>query len=76
MVILGGETLIIIENALVTVLALASVTLRVTLLVPAAVGMPEIRPVEAFNVSPLGKLPLDFDQVKEAIPPLTANVWL
>ena len=76
MVMDGGFTLTVIESALVALLALVSVTLNVTLLVPAVVGMPEIRPVEAFNVRPPGKLPLDFDHVKEALPPLTANVWL
>ena len=72
----SGVVLTVIDSAFVAILALASMTLKVTLLVTTVVGLPEMTPVEAFNVSPAGKLPLDFDQVKEALPPLTANVWL
>lgn len=36
---------------------LESVTLAVKLEVPAAVGLPEIKPVLLFSISPLGRLP-------------------
>jgi len=52
----------VIERALVAVVALASVTLKVTLLVPAVVGVPLITPA-LLRVSPAGNVPLDLDQV-------------
>jgi len=41
----------------------ASMTLTVNLLVPVAVGVPEISPVLAVSVSPAGRLPDVMDQV-------------
>jgi len=51
---------VILREALVAVLGVASesVTVTVKVVVPAVVGVPEIAPVEAFNVSPGGKLVL------------------
>jgi hypothetical protein len=44
--------------------------------VPAVVGVPEITPVEAFSVSPAGRLPDAIDHVSGEIPPLACNVAL
>ena len=43
---------------------LASMTWTVTVKLPAAVGVPLSRPVEAFRVSPAGRVPLLTDQTK------------
>ena len=58
------------------VLELASVTLTVKLLVPVAVGVPEITPVLAANDRPAGNEPELIDQVSGAVPPLLARVAL
>jgi hypothetical protein len=42
---------------------LESVTLAVKLKVPAAVGVPEMRPLEEFSERPAGRLPEEMDQV-------------
>ncbi len=42
--------------------------------VPAAVGVPEICPVEVFNVSPAGSVPTEILHVTGAVPPLDATV--
>ena len=41
----------------------ASVTCTVKLLVPEAVGVPEITPVPLFKLNPLGGVPVVIDQV-------------
>lgn len=41
----------------------ASVTAAVKVAVPLAVGVPEIRPVDVFMLSPAGRLPETKDQV-------------
>lgn len=41
----------------------ASATAAVKVAVPLAVGVPEIRPVEVFRLSPAGRLPEMKDQV-------------
>jgi hypothetical protein len=53
-----------------------SVTCGVKLDVPGPVGVPEIIPVLAFRVRPLGKLPWVIDQVYGVNPPVAANVAL
>jgi hypothetical protein len=40
---------------------------------PAAVGVPEMTP-DAFIVTPVGKVPLNTDQVYAAVPPVTVIV--
>jgi hypothetical protein len=70
----GGVTLMTIESALVTVLALASVTLKVILLVPDVVGVPVTIPVPQLRVRPAGKVPDDMDQVSAALPPVAVKV--
>ena len=49
--------LITILSALVAVCALLSLTCAVKLLVPVAVGVPEIAPLEAFRDRPAGRVP-------------------
>jgi hypothetical protein len=46
------------------------------LLVPAAVGVPDSRPLEAFNDKPTGKEPEVTDQVYEPLPPPAEKVKL
>ena len=52
---------------------LASVTLTVNDVVPAAVGVPLICPA-LLSVSPAGKEPEEIDQLYGVVPPLAANV--
>jgi hypothetical protein len=53
----------------------ASVTVNVNCpLVSALVGVPAINPLEAFRVTPTGRVPLKSDHVYGAVPPLAANV--
>jgi len=47
-----------------------SATATVNDAVPTAVGVPEIRPVDVFRLSPAGRLPERNDQVYGAVPPL------
>ena len=53
-----------------------SVALIVTLLVPAAVGVPEITPVLAPSVSPAGNEPTRTDQAIAPVPPLAVRLPL
>ncbi len=53
-----------------------SVTWIVKFDVPAVVGVPLIAPVEAFRLSPPGRVPAETDQLYGAIPPVAASVWL
>jgi len=50
-----------------------SLTVTVKLLVPLAVGVPEIRPVAEARLSPAGRLPLLTDQVYGVVPPLACS---
>ena len=68
--------LTVMPSAAEAVLELASVTLTVKLLVPVAVGVPEIAPVLAANDRPAGNEPEVIDQVSGAVPPLLARVAL
>ena len=52
-----------------------SVTLTVKLAVPAAVGVPLIRPVAPFTLSPAGKFPELTVQAYGGDPPLAASDW-
>jgi hypothetical protein len=47
-----------------------SATATVKDAVPLAVGVPEIRPVDVFRLSPAGRLPEIKDQLYGAVPPL------
>ncbi len=58
---------------LVAVLEFASLTVTCTEEVPAADGVPEITPVDAFRLNPVGK-PVA-DQLYGVVPPEAANVW-
>ena len=42
----------------------------------AAVGVPEIVPVEVLNVSPAGSVPLLKAHVYGAVPPVAVSAWL
>src|ERR1700737_1758148 len=55
--VIGVLMLIMMLRAWVVVAKLASVTRTVKLLVPATVGVPEITPVLAASVSPVGRGP-------------------
>lgn len=66
----SGEVVVIVSvgfivnaNALDCVAEAASVTVTVKLAVPAAVGVPEIAPVEALSVRPAGRDPPVIDQL-------------
>jgi hypothetical protein len=56
-------SLIVTDNNLLVVRALASCTCTVKLEVPAVVGVPEITPVELARVNPAGRLPETIDQL-------------
>jgi hypothetical protein len=53
----------------------ASVTDAVKLDVPLAVGLPEIRPLDVFRVSPAGSCPEAMLQVYGAVPPVACKAW-
>lgn len=61
-------------SALLLVLEFASVTFTVKLLVPVAVGVPEITPVLAASDRPDGNEPELIDHVYGDVPPLHAMV--
>ena len=49
-------------------LAMVFAALIVNLNVPSTIGVPEITPVDAFKLKPVGRLPLIIDQVIGVIP--------
>ena len=51
------------------------VALTAKLKVPAVVGVPEITPVTASKLKPVGSLPLDIAQVIGVVP-AAASIWL
>jgi hypothetical protein len=51
----------------------ASVTVAVRLAVPAAVGVPEMIPVDAAKLSPAGRLPALIDHVYGVVPPFACS---
>jgi hypothetical protein len=53
---------------------LLSVTVAVKLDVPLVVAVPEIAPVDAVSVRPVGRLPDVIDQLYGAVPPVACNV--
>ena len=55
---------------------LASVAVMVNGELPVVVGVPERTPVEAFKLSPGGRLPAVTAKVYGAVPPLAEIVWL
>ena len=77
-VIEGGApevaALIVRLSGLVAASEFASDTCTVKLLVPDAVGVPEIAPVLDASASPAGKVPETMDQVKGVVPPVAARV--
>ena len=54
----------------------ASVAVMVKEKLPEVVGVPESAPVEAFKLSPGGRLPAVTAKVYGAVPPLAVIVWL
>jgi hypothetical protein len=50
-----------------------SATATVKDAVPTALGVPEIRPVEVFRLSPAGRFPDTNDQLYGAVPPLDCS---
>jgi hypothetical protein len=53
----------------------ASVTDTVKPDVPLAVGLPEIRPVDVFRLSPAGSCPEAMLQVYGVVPPVACKTW-
>jgi hypothetical protein len=62
-VVIDTAALTIMLSDFEAVLEFTSVTLTVKLLVPVAVGVPEITPVLAVNNKPAGKEPVVIDHV-------------
>jgi hypothetical protein len=54
----------------------ASVAVIVKLKVPAAVSVPEIKPVVGLSTRPVGRAPLETVKVYGAVPPTPETVWL
>jgi len=54
----------------------ASVAVIVKGKVPAADGVPEMRPVVGFSVRPFGSVPVETANVYGAVPPTAETVWL
>ena len=54
----------------------ASVAVIVKLNVPAAVGVPEMTPLDELRVRPFGSAPLESVKVYGAVPPTADTVWL
>ena len=52
------------------------VAVMVKLYVPATVGVPDVMPVDGFNVTPDGSAPLLTENVIGAVAPVAVNVWL
>src|SRR5579864_6600678 len=63
-------------RACVAATELASVTRTVKLLVPVAVGVPEITPVPAASDNPAGKVPEAMDQLYGVVPLVAVSVVL
>src|SRR6185436_2769743 len=72
-VVIDGASPIVIESALVAEAPTLSVTFSVKLIVPGAVGIPEIRPLLA-RLNPPGSGPGDNVQVYGCVPPVAAAV--
>ena len=78
-----GSELVVTDGAALTVklkfavakALVASVTFAVKLLVPFAVGVPEIAPALE-RVNPAGRLPALMVHESGDVPPLAAKVWL
>src|SRR6185312_1889019 len=68
--------LITMLSALVAVWELLSLTCAVKLLVPVAVGVPEMTPLEELRDNPSGKLPEITLHVYGVAPPVAASVAL
>ena len=71
----GGPTTVML-SALMAVPEAESVTCTVKLIVPVAVGVPEITPVAELRVSPAGKLSTVMDQLYDGVPPVAASAVL
>ena len=74
----GEDDATLIESAWVAVCAVvaASVAFTVKELWPAALGVPPIAPVDGFNESPAGNVPVLTLQVYGVVPPDAARVAL
>jgi hypothetical protein len=70
----GAPTIVILRlRVAVQAGVFAVATCIVKLDVPPPVGVPDITPVDAFNVKPAGNVPLDTDHVYGVVPPLADN---
>ena len=73
-VVIDRAALIVSESGWVAVRDPLSVTRNMMFEVPAAVGVPVIAPVEAFNDRPAGKLLPTVAHVYGVVPPAAASV--
>ena len=65
----------VMDKPLVVVDPAESATCTTKLKAPEEPGVPVMAPVEEFNASPPGKLPVLTDQVYGVVPPVAASVW-
>lgn len=71
----GGPTTILSPRVLLCAVgAVESVNLTLNLYIPVALGVPEICPVDASRLKPVGKDPAPALQVYGVLPPLAASV--
>jgi hypothetical protein len=75
-VVITNADATVMLKAFVADIAFESVTRTVKLLVPVAVGVPEITPVLAASVNPEGRTPEASDQPYGGVPPVAASVAL
>jgi len=70
----GLTTMLRFAVAVLAVGVSESVTVTVKFVVPEAVGVPEMAPVEAFRIRPAGKLPVVTVHEYGVMPPVACNV--
>jgi len=74
-VIIGTTPIDIVRDFKPFPAELVALTVKVNVFNPAAVGVPDISPVAAFRLKPVGRLPAAIDQVMGVVP-VAASVWL
>jgi hypothetical protein len=74
LVVIASAAAIVPVYSLVDVIEFASVAVIVKSYAPAAVGVPEIAPVDVSRLRPVGNAPADTENATGAVPPLVATV--